>query len=63
MDNEEKMEEESDGSDCDSPLARHRSDWNKDLMNEWSFTARRHQRSHWAQRILNKSTTTTNGYN
>ena len=31
VDNEEKMEEESDGSDCDSPWARHRSDWNKDL--------------------------------
>ena len=31
VDTEEKMEEESDGSDCDSPWARHRSDWNKDL--------------------------------
>ena len=37
--------------------------WYKDTMNEWSFTARRHQRSYWARRILNKSTTTTNGYN
>ena len=29
---EEKMEEESDGSECDSTWAIHRSDWTKDIQ-------------------------------
>ena len=36
---EEKMEEESDGSECDSTWAIHRSDWTKDIQSWQTSTA------------------------
>ena len=35
----EEMEAESDGSECDPPWASHRSEWNKDLQSRQSSVA------------------------